>query len=120
MTVQRDGGAGKGDYRRFKIRHQEGQNDFAALQEAVLRHLTRARDEGSPLPDLLLIDGGKGQLSAVDEVVQAAGFAQVPLVSIAKKEELLYRPGNSEPVRLDRRDPPPPTPPPASREAHRF
>jgi excinuclease ABC subunit C len=109
----------KSGYRRFKIKTVSGQNDFAMIMEAVSRRLTRLRSEQKPFPDLLLIDGGKGQLSAAVNALTA--FTNPPqIAALAKKEELLFSPEIENPIRL-------PASHPARRlverirdEAHRF
>ncbi|MFP4417621.1 MAG: excinuclease ABC subunit UvrC [Chitinispirillaceae bacterium] len=94
----------KSQYRRFKIKTVSGQNDFAMMMEAVTRRLTRLHSEGKDFPDLLLIDGGKGQLSAAMEPLRQ--FDQPPMIaSLAKKEELLFSPYSPEPVRLPQSHP---------------
>ncbi len=94
----------KSKYRRFKIKTVSGQNDFAMMMEAVTRRLTRLFNEGKDMPDLLLIDGGKGQLHAAMEPLKQ--FEEPPMiVSLAKKEELLFSPYRSEPVRLPQNHP---------------
>jgi excinuclease ABC subunit C len=98
--VQFKGGLpNKAAYRRYKIKTVEGQNDFAMMMEAVSRRLRRLRDEGGAFPDLLLIDGGKGQLHAAMEALK--GFENPPLIaSLAKKEEILFSPCLPEPLSL--------------------
>jgi excinuclease ABC subunit C len=99
MVQFKEGEPNKSQYRTYKIKGVEGQNDFAMMMEVVTRRLTRLTEEGKPFPDLLLIDGGKGQLHAA--MAALAHFEHAPLVaSIAKQEELLYTPTLSEPVRL--------------------
>jgi excinuclease ABC subunit C len=93
----------KGEYRKFKIKGIGQQDDFAAIQEVVTRYLTRRREEGKPLPDLIVIDGGKGQLNAALEAAQSLGLGDIPLVSLAKREEEVFLPGRSESLRLSRR-----------------
>jgi excinuclease ABC subunit C len=95
----------KPEYRRFRIKGLTEQDDYAAIQEVVTRYLTRRRDEGKPLPDLLVIDGGKGQLSAAVEAARAAGFPDLPLASLAKRDEEVFLPGRTDPIRLSRRSP---------------
>jgi len=95
----------KSEYRKFKIKGIAQQDDFAAVHEVVTRFLTRRRDEGKPLPDLVVIDGGKGQLSAAVDAATALGLGQLPIVSLAKKEEEVFFPGRSESLRLPRRSP---------------
>lgn len=90
----------KSQYRRYKMKTVQGQNDFAMMMETVVRRLSRLTREEKPLPDLLLIDGGKGQLSAA--ACALSQFEKVPmLASLAKKEELLFVPHRAEPVRLE-------------------
>jgi len=94
----------KSDYRHFKIRTVQGANDFAMLQEVVSRHYTRVKSEGRPLPDLIVIDGGKGQLSAVQEVLEGLGLSEIDLIGLAKargeKDERVFLPGYSESIPL--------------------
>jgi excinuclease ABC subunit C len=94
----------KPEYRKFRIKALEQQDDFAAIHEVVTRYLTRRRDEGLPLPDLMVIDGGKGQLSAALAATRALGM-EVTLASLAKKEEEVFLPGRDESLRLSRRSP---------------
>ena len=91
----------KSEYRRFKIKGEKQQDDFAAIEEVVTRYLTRRRDEEKDFPDLIFIDGGKGQLGAAIKAAAETGV-EVPLASIAKKEEEIFLPGNPRPVRLSR------------------
>jgi excinuclease ABC subunit C len=112
MTVMEDGLAKRSDYRRFKIRHQEGQDDFAAMEEALSRRFKRylvERDEGAHAgkrfaypPNLLVIDGGKGQLNVAVRVLEELGLEDISVVGLAKRFEEVYRPGESEPVRIPR------------------
>ncbi|KMQ51806.1 Excinuclease ABC subunit C [Chitinispirillum alkaliphilum] len=99
MVQFKHGIPNKSAYRRYKIKSVEGQNDFAMMMEVVGRRLRRLQDEGRPFPDLVLIDGGKGQLSAS---IQALGeFENPPLIaSLAKKEEILFSPCIDTPVQL--------------------
>jgi excinuclease ABC subunit C len=102
-------------YRRFRIKTIEGPNDFAMLQEAVRRRFLKGLEERQNLatetgkfavfPDLLLIDGGKGQLSAVVAVLRELGLTSLAIASLAKREEEVYLPGREEPVRLSRHSP---------------
>lgn len=91
-----DGQPAKNEYRKYIIVTPEGQNDFASMRELVYRRLSNKQ---RPLPDLLLIDGGKGQLSAALDAMSAAKV-NVSIVALAKQEELLFIPGSTEPVRL--------------------
>jgi excinuclease ABC subunit C len=95
----------KGEYRKFKIQGLGQQDDFAAIQEVLTRYLTRRRDENLPLPDLFLIDGGKGQLNAAIEASEALGFTGLQFASLAKREEEVFLPGRPDPLRLSRRSP---------------
>jgi excinuclease ABC subunit C len=110
----------KAEYRRYRIKGPHQQDDFAAIHEVVTRFLTRRRDEGKPLPNLMVIDGGKGQLGAAVEAARAAGAGDVALVSLAKREEELFVPGTEEPLRLSRRSPSLRLLQRARDEAHRF
>lgn len=99
MVHFNNGKPDKSNYRRFKIKSVEGQNDFAMMMEAVTRRLTRLQNEEQPFPDLLLIDGGKGQLGAAFKALQ--NFSEPPmLISLAKKEEILFSIYKDEPVKL--------------------
>src|SRR5213594_2472476 len=82
----------KAEYRRFRIRGAP-QDDFAAVHEVATRYLSRRLAEQKPLPDLMVIDGGKGQLSAALDAARAAGRAELPIVSLAKREEEIFLPG---------------------------
>ena len=104
MVVWREGRLRKGEHRSFNIRGFVGQDDFRALAEAVERRYRRLRVESGVLPDLVLIDGGRGQLGAAAAALAALGLDELPLVALAKREEELYLPGAPEPLRLPRRD----------------
>lgn len=95
----------KGEYRRFKIESVEGIDDYAALQEIVGRYFSRRVEEGRRLPDLVLIDGGKGQLAAAAQSLERAGLPDLPVASLAKREESIFTLDRKEPLRLDRRAP---------------
>ena len=110
----------KSEYRKFKIKGLAEQDDFAAIHEVITRYLTRRRDEGDPLPDLMVIDGGKGQLTAAAEAAQALGFERIPIVSLAKREEEVFLPGRADSLRLSRRSPSLRLLQRARDEAHRF
>lgn len=110
----------KAEYRRFRIKGIAQQDDFAAIHEVVTRYVTRRREEGKPLPDLFVIDGGKGQLGAALEALTSAGLAGHPVVSLAKREEEVFMPGRSESLRLSRRSPSLRLLQRARDEAHRF
>jgi excinuclease ABC subunit C len=94
----KDGVPEKNRYRKFKIRDVVGQDDFKSHQEMMRRYLALVEREGNPLPDLFLIDGGKGQLSAVKEVLDRDLGGDYGLASLAKREEEVFLPGESHPV----------------------
>ena len=112
MVVMEDGLAKRSDYRRFKIRHQPGQDDFAAMEEALTRRFRRylaERDEGARAgkrfsypPNLLLVDGGKGQLAVAVRVLEDLGLEDICVAALAKRFEEVYLPGRAEPVRIPR------------------
>jgi excinuclease ABC subunit C len=110
----------KSEYRKFKIQGLGQQDDFAAIHEVVTRYLTRRRDEGLPLPDLIVIDGGKGQLNAALDAMEKVGLGPIPTVSLAKRDEEVFLPGRSESLRLSRRSPSLRLLQRARDEAHRF
>jgi excinuclease ABC subunit C len=96
----------KGEYRKFIIRTIDGIDDFASMREVVTRRYRRLQEEGKPLPGLVLIDGGVGQLHAAAQALESAGVINQPLASIAKKEEIIFVHGQqNEPVALDRYSP---------------
>lgn len=97
-----DGLPFKPGYRTFKIRSVEGVDDFASINEVVTRRFRRLAREDDPFPDILLIDGGKGQLNAALDAFKLLGIEPPVLVSLAKREEEVYRPGDAEPIRLSR------------------
>ena len=103
MVVFEDGAPKKSDYRRFKIRSTEGKpDDFLSMREVTTRRYVGLPEE--ELPDLIIIDGGKGQLSSALEIIRhTAGHKDVPVVGLAKQFELVFTEGNSEPVELPRR-----------------
>jgi excinuclease ABC subunit C len=110
----------KSEYRKFKIQGLGQQDDFAAIHEVVTRYLTRRRDEALPLPDLMVIDGGKGQLNAALDAMEKVGLGPIPVVSLAKREEEVFLPGRPESLRLSRRSPSLRLLQRARDEAHRF
>ena len=107
MVVFIDGEADRNSYRRFKIKTVEGANDFASLQEVLTRRLDKLgtdEEEKFPKPDLIIIDGGKGQLSAVKEIFDKKGIDGIELVSLAKREEEVFTLNSDESVRISHRD----------------
>src|SRR6201999_100563 len=106
MVVWEDGAMKKSDYRKFQIKTVEGVDDFASMREVVTRRYKRIADENKPMPSLILIDGGLGQLHAAAAALEELGFTSQPLASIAKREEIIYVHGQeADPVVLDRRSP---------------
>ena len=95
----------KSEYRKFKIKSVEDNNDFASIQEIVLRRYTRAVKESSTLPDLILIDGGKGQLSAAGSSLKQLGLEHIPIIGLAKRLEEIYVPGIKDPQSIDKQSP---------------
>jgi excinuclease ABC subunit C len=110
----------KGEYRRFRIRGDWGNDDFRSMAEIVGRYFKRRIDEQLPIPDLAVIDGGKGQLGAARAAAAAVGAPDVAFISLAKKEEEIYLVGRSEPLRLPRTNPALRLLQRARNEAHRF
>lgn len=117
MVVFEEGVAKNSEYRRFKIKTVQGPNDFASMQEVINRRFSRAIEEIKlintgqlstkeakfyRLPDLVIIDGGKGQLSSAREVMRLLGFGYIPTFGLAKEEELLFTEGNPDPIVLPR------------------
>jgi excinuclease ABC subunit C len=106
MVVAENGFPAKHAYRRFKIRVAEGiPDDFASMEEVVGRRYRRVHHEGRAFPDLILIDGGRGQVSAALKAFAAAGISPPPLIGLAKKEELIIVPDRKDPIRLPRHSP---------------
>jgi len=94
----------KSEYRHFNIKTVEGPNDFASMSEVITRRYTRLIAEGKPLPQLLIVDGGKGQLSAAVESLEAMGlYGKMGVIGIAKKLEEIYYPHDSLPLYLDKK-----------------
>jgi excinuclease ABC subunit C len=124
MVVCEDGRMKKSEYRKFRVRglrpagrllpppivepsafESRVQDDFAAMREVVLRRYRAVLESGGPFPDLILIDGGKGQLSAAYEALEEIGLANLVAIGIAKKEELLFTRDQAEPIVLAEHDP---------------
>ncbi len=110
----------KAEYRKFRIQGIGQQDDYAAIHEVITRYLTRRRDEGKPIPDLVVIDGGKGQLGAARTAADAIGFEELPIVSLAKREEEIFFVGRQDGLKLPRRAPSLRLLQRARDEAHRF
>jgi len=105
LVVWEGGKPKKSDYRSFNIRGVRGPDDFASMAEVVTRRYRRLLAEGRRLPDLVLIDGGAGQLGSAVGALAAVGLPMLPVVALAKREEELYVQGRGEPLRLDRSSP---------------
>ena len=110
----------RAEYRKFKVKTVEGIDDFASMHEVVTRYFTRRTEEGKSLPDLVVIDGGKGQLNAAHAALSVLGLAAMPMISLAKREEEIFMIGRSDPLRLSRRSPALRVLQQARDEAHRF
>ncbi|OCX51020.1 excinuclease ABC subunit C [Mucilaginibacter sp. PPCGB 2223] len=104
IVVFKDAKPSKKDYRHFNVKTVEGPNDFATMEEAVHRRYKRMLDEGTELPQLIIIDGGKGQLSSAIKSLKLLGIdKQVTVIGIAKRLEELYYPGDQYPLYLDKK-----------------
>jgi excinuclease ABC subunit C len=110
----------RAEYRKFRVKTVEGSDDFASMNEVVRRYFERRRTDEKPLPDLVVIDGGKGQLSAAHAALVELGLGDRPLISLAKREEEIFIWGKEEPLRLSRRSPGLRLLQQARDEAHRF
>lgn len=103
-VVFKDGKPSKKDYRHFKVQTVVGPDDFATMREVVYRRYKRVLEENEPLPDLIVIDGGKGQLSSAIESLTALGlYGKVPIIGIAKRLEELYYPEDEFPLYLEKK-----------------
>jgi excinuclease ABC subunit C len=110
----------RGEYRKFKVKTVEGSDDFASMREVVTRYFNRRMADEKPSPELVVIDGGRGQLSAAHEAMESLGLGERPLISLAKKEEEVFVWGRTDPVRISRRSPALRLLQQARDEAHRF
>lgn len=107
MVVFNDGEADKQSYRRFKIKTVEGANDYASHQEMMRRRLAKLGTEEEsrfPKPNLMIIDGGKGQLSAIKEIFDEYGIDDIELIALAERDEEIFTLNSEAPIRLDKRD----------------
>ena len=122
MVVCEDGKMRKSEYRKYRISpaSHAGSDDFAAMNEVVTRRYRKLLEQGGPFPDLILIDGGKGQLSAAYDALQQLGLANLVAVGIAKKEELLYTRDRDIPIVFEKGDPALRLVQQIRDEAHRF
>ena len=120
MVVWENGGMKKDDYKRFRIRSVAGADDFASLSEVLTRRFSKALELGSVLPDLVLIDGGRGQLNAGLKVLEDLGLDYIPAVGLAKQAEEVYQADSLHPLVLDPTSPALHTLQRIRDEAHRF
>ena len=122
MVVFIDGNADRNSYRRFKIKTVEGANDFASLQEVLTRRLDKLLTEKDkfPKPDLIIIDGGKGQLSAVKQIFDEKNVSGIELISLAKREEEVFTTYSDGSIKIPHRDYALKTLQRIRDEAHRF
>ena len=121
LVVFVDGHPEKQSYRHFKLRTLGGQvDDFAAMREVIARRYTRAVNDNRPLPDLVLVDGGKGQVSAAVRILRALELGHVPVAGLAKRNEEVFLPGRSSPVLLPATSPALRVLQGARDESHRF
>jgi excinuclease ABC subunit C len=95
----------KSEYRRYRIKGVHGIDDFAAMKEVVSRFLTRRIAESKQIPDLIVVDGGKGQLTAAVDAARELGQERLPIVSLAKRDEEVYLSTSGDPLRLSRTSP---------------
>ena len=93
----------RAEYRKFRVKTVEGTDDFASMREVVTRYFLRRKADEKPLPDLIVIDGGKGQLSAAHEALEPLALGDRPLISLAKREEEVFVWGREAPIRMSRR-----------------
>ncbi|MFP4456791.1 MAG: excinuclease ABC subunit UvrC [Clostridia bacterium] len=103
MVVFVDGKAKKSHYRRFRIKTVDGPDDFASMKEVLSRRIARLNSDDVSFknePDLIIIDGGLGQLSSVEGIIKKLDTTSISIISLAKREELVYRPGSNKPIRL--------------------
>ncbi|MCB2204420.1 excinuclease ABC subunit UvrC [bacterium] len=115
-----DGKPRKSEYRKFSIRTVEGVDDFASMREVVRRRYSRLLDEDQPLPDLIVIDGGKGQLSSAVEILQELGLQKQAVIGLAKRLEEVFVPGESLPMSIPKTSPALKLLQRVRDEAHRF
>ncbi len=102
MVCFRDGKPARNDYRRFRIRSEEATDDTAMMREVLGRRYRRLLEQGDPLPDLIMVDGGKGQLGTALDILHEIGLPPTPLLGLAKRNEEVFLPGRPEPVVLPR------------------
>jgi excinuclease ABC subunit C len=110
----------KSEYRHFKVKTVEGQDDFAAMREVITRYVSRCLEESKSLPDLMMVDGGKGQLSVGKEVLDSLGFGSQPIIGLAKRLEEVFIPNQSAALSISKTSPALSLLKRVRDEAHRF
>lgn len=120
MVVFIDGRPAKAEYRKFKMKTVHDNNDFASMHEVILRRFRRSQDGDWPLPDLVIIDGGKGQLNAALDAIETVGAECPPIFGLAKREEEVFLPGKKDPLILPANSPSLHLVQQVRDEAHRF
>jgi excinuclease ABC subunit C len=103
--VFENGAPKKSEYRHMRVKGDWGNDDYRSMAEVVSRYFRRRIDEERPIPDLLVVDGGKGQLGAARAALEELGVTDVALAALAKREEVIFRPDRSDPIRLGRKNP---------------
>ncbi len=104
-VVFENGAPKKSEYRHMRVKGDWGNDDYRSMAEVVSRYFRRRVDEKRPIPDLLVVDGGKGQLGAARSALEELGVTDVALAALAKREEVIFRPDRSDPIRLGRKNP---------------
>jgi len=100
LVVFENGKPKKSDYRKFIIKSVHGQNDFASMSEVVERHYKRTLEENKPLPDLIMVDGGKGQLNSAIKILKKLGLNNISIIGLAKRLEEIYIPEKKDPIQI--------------------
>ena len=104
MVVFKNGKASKADYRHYNVQTVEGPDDFSTMREVIRRRYTRVQEENTDLPKLIIVDGGKGQLSSAVSELKALGlYGKVPIIGIAKKLEEIYYPDDPIPLHISKK-----------------
>ena len=120
MVCFEEGRPARSKYRRFRIKTVHQSDDFAMMHEVITRHFSRKLAEGKPMPGMLVVDGGKGQLSSAVQALVEIGCPPFPVIGLAKRNEEIFLPGRSQPIVLDRHSPALRVLQAMRDEAHRF